>query len=134
MGDFTPAEEERNLYLVPLFEEPFDIPELELKIMVFGPRPDFDFLYMNNGLVFLRFLAPLVLLVFIFPVIHDPADRRRSSRGDLHQIQTLFLGEPDGLFDGQNPDLFSVGIDDPHFRRPDLSVDVGFLNYTIHLL
>jgi len=102
--------------------------------MFFGPRTDFDFFYMNYGLVFLCFLTPLVLLVFIFPVIHDPADRRRSSGGNLHQIQALFLGEPDGLFNGQHPDLFSIGVDDPHFRRSNPPVDVGFLNYTIHLL
>jgi hypothetical protein len=101
--------------------------------MIFGPRPDFDFLHMNYGLVLFGFLAALILLVFVFPVIHDPADRRRSSRRDLNQIQALFFGEPDGLLDGQYPDLLSVGIDDPHFRCSDLPVNVGFLNYTIHL-
>ena len=77
MGNFPSAEEERNLYFIPFLEEAVDMPKLELEIMLFGPRPDFDFLHMNYGLVLLGFLAALVLLVFIFPVIHDPADRGR---------------------------------------------------------
>ena len=52
MGDFPPAKEQGNFHLVPFFDETLDMPKLKLKIMVFGPGPDFDFFHMNYGLVF----------------------------------------------------------------------------------
>jgi hypothetical protein len=42
---------------------------------------------------------PLLLLVFEFAVIHDPANGRLLLRGDLHQVHSDFTGLLQG-FDG----------------------------------
>jgi hypothetical protein len=63
---------------------------------------------MDDRLVFSGVMGSLGLLIFVLPVIHDPADRRAGIGSHLHQVQTLFFGDPHSLFQGQDPDLFTV--------------------------
>jgi hypothetical protein len=125
--DFPAAEHQRHLGLVLLVQEFPDVPELELIVVLFGLGPDFDFLDLDGGRFFLGFLLLFTLLVFVTAEIHNPAHRGVRFRGHFHQIQTGFLGDAQGLADGDNTELIAFRTDQPDRIGTDLSVDVDLL-------
>jgi hypothetical protein len=62
-------------------------------------------------------------LVFVFPVVHQPADRRFGIWGDLDEVQIELFGEPKRLVDLLDPYLGSIGCNYPYFFGPDRTVD-----------
>jgi len=83
-----------------------------------------DFLELNLDLFFLGFLLLLALLIFVFAVIHDPADRRYRGRGDLDQIQVLAFGKGQCLVKRKYAELLAVRTDDPDFPGADGLINV----------
>ena len=86
------AEEDRRLHLVAVLEEALDVLLLELVVVLVDLRPELDFLDLDHLLVLLRLARPLLLLVLILAVVHDPADRRHGGGRDLHEVEALLLG------------------------------------------
>lgn len=86
MSDFSATEEDGNFDLVPFLQKAFNVTKLELEVVVLRAGSYFNFLDMDDGLVFPRLLDPFALLVFVLPIIHDPADRRLGIRSHLHKV------------------------------------------------
>src|SRR5579885_2969399 len=78
------------------------------------------------------FLRPLLHLVAVLAVVHDPADRRRGVRGDLDQVEVALLREALRLLGAHDAELRPVGVDHPHLAganlavHPNLVVDLGY--------
>ena len=73
---------------------------LELKIMLFGFRPELNFLHDDLFLMLFGLMRPFALLVLELAVVHDPAHRRIRSGSHLDKVQFLRLGKGKGLLPG----------------------------------
>ena len=82
MGLFAAAEDDGDLHLVFVLQESLRLIELELNVVVARLGPQANFLEL--GLVAVTFVFFLVLLVFVFAEVHDPANRRVGLRRDFH--------------------------------------------------
>src|SRR5262249_50642047 len=65
----------------------------------------------------------LLFLVLILPEIHDAADRRSGRRRDLDEVESLLLGDGQGLRRRHDAELLAGVIDHPDFADPDPFVD-----------
>ncbi len=81
--------------LVAFLEEPLGIPDDDLQVVVGRVRAELDALDVLNPL--LAFLLPLVLLVFVFAVIRDPAYGGIRVFRNQDQVQILVAGSLDSL-------------------------------------
>jgi hypothetical protein len=72
-----------------------------------------------------RFLAPLLLLVLVPAVVHDPAHRRVRVRGYLDEIELFLPGDCEGLREGLDPQLLTLGADEQDLACSDPVVDPG---------
>ena len=86
MSDFSATEEDGNFDRVALVEKTFHMTKLELEVVFLRTGSYLNLLNMDDRLMFPSLLAPLTLLVFVFPVIHDPADRGLRIRSHLHKV------------------------------------------------
>lgn len=96
--------------------------QLGLEVVGFGPRSQLDLLDVHRVLPLLRLLGPLLLLVLVLAPVHDAADGRPRGRRDLYQVQALLTGVVAGYFDGDDADLFAVGVDEADGADADLIV------------
>lgn len=127
VAQFTAAETNGYLYLVPILEESRGMPDLGVEIANVGIQPQTNFLDFHNMLIFLGFLFPLCLLKPIFSVIHDPAYRRDSGGSNFDQIEVLLVRDALRLSGGHNAQLAAVVIDNANLIVTDLLVDLQFL-------
>lgn len=111
MHHFATAKEHCKLHLVPFFEKFHGVLGLDIAIVIVNFRPQTNFLQRHHMLFFLAQLLFAFLLVQIFPVIHDPADRRFRVRRNLHKVQSKVMGPKLGFLDINNTDLVIVFID-----------------------
>jgi hypothetical protein len=96
---------------------------LELVIVFVDLRPEFDFLDLDHLLVLFGLARALLLLVLIFPEIHDPADRRAGRWGDLDEVEPFLLGDGDGLRRRHDAELLAGVVDHADFPHADSFVD-----------
>ena len=73
-------------------------------------------------LILLRVSGALVLFELELAQIGDAADRRFGRCRDLDQVKTCLFGAPDGLIDGQDPNLLAFGVQDANFGCTNLSI------------
>jgi hypothetical protein len=84
-----------------------------------------DFLE-QAGLLLLALIAGLaLLLVLVFRVIEDLADRRVGRRGDLDEVETTLAGDRQSFREGFYADLGAVRVDEPDLVGGDPVVDPG---------
>nr|DAY57724.1 MAG TPA: hypothetical protein [Caudoviricetes sp.] len=74
-------------------------------------------------LVLSGFLFLLAALEPVLAIVHELAHRRRSLGGNLHQVQSLFLGDVQTLRRGHNAQLFAVFADEADLLIPDLFIE-----------
>jgi hypothetical protein len=125
VGNFTPAEDNGYLCLVTFFQESSDMFYLKLKVMFIGLRSDLNFLELYLDLFFPGFLLPLALLIFVFAVIHNPANGRVRRGGYFNKVQMLAFSNGEGLLQRKNTQLFAVGSYYPNFLSFDSLVDIN---------
>jgi len=65
--------------------------ELHQQVMLLRLRPYANFLQLNCALALLCTMSLLALLVLVFPVIHDTANRRRGIWSYFNQIKIQSL-------------------------------------------
>src|ERR1700676_1944378 len=82
---FAAAEKNRGLYFVSAIQKTQYVIFFGLVIVVVHIDAELDLFYRNRFLVFLGFALFLFLLVEIFPVVHDAADRRLRRGRNLNQ-------------------------------------------------
>ena len=74
-------------------------------------------------LVLSGFLFLLAALEPVLAIVHELAHRRRGLGGNLHQVQSLFLGDVQTLRRGHNAQLFAVFADEADLLIPDLFIE-----------
>jgi hypothetical protein len=67
-------------------------------------------------------LMPLGFLIQEFAVVHNAANGRRGSRGDLHEVHPFALSQPQGFIERHDAELFFGLVKDPDFAGADLPV------------
>src|SRR5262249_27298256 len=119
MRHLAPAEEDRRLHLVAVFEEALDVLLLELVVVLVDLRPELDLLDLDYLLVPPGLARALLFLVLIFPEVHDPADRRDGRRRDFHEVESLLLGDRERLRRRHDAELLAGVVDDADFTDAD---------------
>ena len=119
---FASAEAKAHFHLHVLAEEIDGMPELHAEIMRINIRAELDFLNLVRVLVFLAFLILFGLLVTELAEVNEPANRWRSSGGDLNQIHASLARESERLVEGHYPELFRFIPNKPNFAGPNLIV------------
>ncbi len=113
----TPAELEAHLHLVAMVEKLLGVAQLRLEVVLLDTRGELDLLDLaGRGL---RVGGLLLLLVHVLAEVHDAAHRRRGVGSHLHEVQPVLQREIDGLGGIDDPQLFSLGGDQPHLRHLD---------------
>ena len=83
--------------------------------------------------MFPSFPSFLFQLVEILSVFSEPAYRGFHVFGDLDEVEPAFSCEPQGFLDSDNPDLFSLFINNPDLRAPYLVVyEYSLLQIGLH--
>lgn len=121
VGVFAAAELEHEAAFVVALKESFGATKLDVVVVLASADAEFDFLHPGGAFGFLFF--EFRLLVFVFPVIDDLADRRIHLAGDLDEIEAERLGFGEGIAGTHDSELLAVTGDDADFRGADAVVD-----------
>jgi len=122
------AELNRRLDLVPLFEEPDDVPELEVVVVLVDVRPELDFLDLGDLLLPLGLVLFLLLLERELPVVHDLADRRVGLLGDHDDVEAFLAALRERRLRLEDAELLARGRNQPDtLETQDVLVDRGVL-------
>jgi len=124
-GNLAAPEYDGYLDFVLIFDEPTDMVQFYLDIMLACFGPNLDFLDLEGALLFFGLLQLLGLFVLKPSVVHDFTDGWIRIRRDLNQIETEITGNGKSLVGWNNTYLFSVRVDDSDFFCPDVLVDIG---------
>src|SRR5690625_1376256 len=117
---FTPAEGQRQLYLVSLGKKLLGAAQLRHVIMLVGLYAKLDFFDPAAGRSAL--FCFLALLVHVFAEIENSADRRPGIRRNLDEIHARFFSERDRSVGRHNSDLVPFWTDNTHFSGADALV------------
>ncbi len=102
------------LDLMPAFQKLTRMLGLEFEIVLVRMRPEAYFLE-DNGVLFLpRLLLLLLLLVTVFAIVDDLADRRIGIWCNFYKIQAPFPGQFQGIINSIDA-MCTFGIDDTDF-------------------
>ena len=124
---FPPFEDEHDLNLVAIGDEFVDLFDLDLEIVLCGACPESDLFQVARFLQSALFLRFLLFLIPELVVVDDLGDGRLGVRGDLDEIKSLFVSDPQRLRERINTEEFSLLVDDAQFRRFDLMVESKWL-------
>jgi len=109
MDDLAAFEEHDRPHLHPLLQKLPNALKFRLEVVFTRLDGELDLLnFTSFGLLFL----PLLQLIPVLPKIHNFTDHGIGFRGDLHQVQTPFPRQRQGLLNGGNPEVSSIGIDE----------------------
>ena len=103
MGQFPPPENDRNGDLVFVLQKLPGVIDLEIDVVLSRLGTNANFLGPTVVSLRLALVLPLFLVVFEFPVVHDPTDRRTLTRRNLDQIQPCVTRHLKRLFSWQDP-------------------------------
>ena len=78
---------------------------------------------MRHVLAFFNAPFFFFLVVLVFAVIHDPADRRLGRRRDLDEIEVVLFRQVERAAQDHNAQLFGIGPDHADLRSPDTVID-----------
>src|SRR5258708_3626745 len=119
----APAEAQRDLDLVALFEKALHRAHLHVVIVVVDHRPELDLLDLDDLLFLAGFRRFFLRLVFVFAVIENFADGRGRIGGDLDEIKPGLLGPVQSDLDFSRPVIVAGLVDQLDFTNTDLLVD-----------
>ncbi|GAA1454155.1 hypothetical protein GCM10009618_18440 [Nesterenkonia lacusekhoensis] len=102
------------------------MPDLGLVVVVVDLETEADFLQLSAGLVLPRLAGLHRSLVLPLAEVHQLADRRFRVRRHLDQVKIGLRGEPQGVFDSDDADLFPLRADEADLRYTDPVVDAWF--------
>ena len=106
--DGASAEEDVGFDFVAFLKELLSVFELEVVVMIVGLRTETNLLHLLLFLVSLSFFLFLFLRVQELLVVNDAADRRRSRRSDLDEVEVLLIGNMHCLLEGVDAGLYIV--------------------------
>ena len=111
------AEEDRRLDLVALIQKTQHVVLLGLVVVIVHVDAELHFLDRDRLLVFLGLALFFLLLVQVFPVIHDAANRRLRRGGNLYQVKVTFTGHLERFERWQDADLLAFIVNHANFAR-----------------
>src|SRR5437868_6987348 len=120
---FAAAEEDGGLDLVSLVKESQYVVLLGLVIVVIHVDAELHFLDGDYFLMFFGLALFLLLLVQVFPVIHDAAYRRISGGRNLNQVQVLFAGHFQRFVRRDDANLLAFIINHADFPGANTLID-----------
>jgi hypothetical protein len=123
IGDLAAPEHHGYLDFVLLLQKFLYMLNLNLDVMIFRLGPQSDFLDLDDGLALLGDVHLLALLVPELSVIHNPAYRRIGIGRYLNQIQASSSRLGQGVRQGQNSQLLSIGVNDADAGNLYLAID-----------
>jgi len=123
MRHFAAAEAQGHFDLVALVEESPHRAHLHLVIVIVDHRPEFDFLDLDDFLLFSGFGRFLLRLIFVLADIQNLADGRIGIRGDLHEIEPGLNRFLKGALDIDDAVIGSVLVDQLYLADADLLVN-----------
>ena len=132
VGVFASAELQDEAALVVALEETFGPAQFDIVIVLAGADAEFHFLHAGGAFRFLFF--QFRLLVFVFPVIDDFADRRVHLTGDFDEVESEGLGFGESLAGTHDAELLAGGEDDTNFRGTDAVIDPRHVAVTTPVL
>src|SRR5579883_2377029 len=115
MDDFSPAEGNHQLGLMPFLKETANMTDFGFKVMLVRLGPKLDLFELNRALVFASRLLLLRGFILKFAVIHDTADRGDRYGTNLHQVKIGFLRFAEGFVGWHNAKLSSISSDHSDF-------------------
>ena len=122
----TSAEHDRDLDLVAGLEEADDVALLGLVVVLVDLGAKLHLFDDGVSLVLAGLTVLHRRLVLELAVVHELGDRRARHRSNLDEIEVGLLGEPQGILDPDDSDLFAVRTDQSHLGDADPVVDAGF--------
>ncbi len=123
VGDLAPTEHDRDLDLVLVAQEAFDVTLLGVVVVLGDLGAELDLADRDLLLVLARLLDLLGLLVLVLRVVQDPAHRRACLGGDLDQVQFALLGEAQRVGRLEYADLVALVVDEAHLGDADPLID-----------
>src|SRR3569833_1454611 len=125
MHHLTAAKAQRDFRLVAFLQKFHQLAQLHLVIRFFSGRAELQLLHLDLLLLLLGGLALLALFEEVLAVVHDPADRRRGLRRDLHQVQLHLFRQLQRISRGHDTEHVALRTDHPYLRYVDLIVDAS---------
>ena len=120
-------EHDRDLDLVALAQELLHLLGLGVEVARADLGPVLHLLDDDVGALLARLLGLLGRLVLVLAVVHDPADRGVGLVGHLDQVEVQVPGDGQGLGQGPDADLVSVGSHQADLAGADPVVDPGLV-------
>ena len=125
MGHLSAPEHDGELDLVAFGEEPLDVAHLGRVVVHVDLRSELHLLDDDLGGLAAGLFAPLLLLVLVALVVHEPADRRVRVRSNFHEVELCGPGDGDRFGERLDAELFAFAADEQHFAGSDAVVDPG---------
>jgi hypothetical protein len=116
---FASAEKDRGLYLVAFIQKTQHVVLLGVVVVIVHVDAELHFLDRDRLLVLFGLAVFFLLLIEKLPIIHDAANRRLRSGGNLYQIQVLFAGQFERLKRLQNSNLLTFVANHANFACAD---------------
>jgi hypothetical protein len=126
VADLSPPEPDGDLHPVAVVEKLSGSSRLHLEIVDVDLDAQAHFLEGLRLLLLLLFAFALLELVLVLAVVQDPANGRNRGGCDLHEIESPFLGEGEGLCRRHDAELLTLIIDDAHLSDADHLIDAEF--------
>ena len=123
-------EHDGDLHLVAGLEKADHVTLLGLVIVAVDLGPQLHFFDHGVGLVASALTGLLGGLVLELAVVHELGDRRAGHRRHLHQVEIGLAGEPQGVLDADDADLFAGRPDQAHLVCMDALVDPWFADFS----
>ena len=132
VGVFAALELQHEAHLVVAFKKPLRPAQLDVVVVLAGDHPELHFLH-PRGTLRLLFLE-LGLLVLVFPVVDDLADRRVHLAGDFDEVEAEGDRFGQRLAGTHHAELLAGGEDNTDFRGADSIVDPRHIAETTPVL
>lgn len=132
VGVFTAAELEDEAAFVVGVEEALGAAHLDVVVVFAGADAEFDFLHAGGA--FRLLLLQFRLLVLVFAIVDDLADRWVRLFGDFDKIESELHGLGECLADAEDAELLAVGGDDADLGGTDTVVDASHVAETAPVL
>src|SRR5690606_3758324 len=125
----APAEHDRDLDLVTALEEPANVVDLRLVVVVVDLHAELDRLHLLLAGALARLLHLLLLLETVATVVEELGDGRLSRLAHQYEVEVLLPGTTQRVPRLDDAYLLTVGADETHLPHPDLFVHLQFSRY-----
>lgn len=117
------TESQGDLDLVTLIQEFHHRAHFHLIVIGVCAGTEFDFLDLDDLLLFARFSLALLGLIFVFAKVHNLANGRFRIWRNFHQIQTSLFGHGHGHAGGDDTDIFPICANQADFGIPNAIIN-----------